>query len=135
MNPTPGELREILRDTHSVAVVGASDNPFRPSNDVFDYLARHSRYDLYPVNPNVTEVNGVKTYPQVWSGVFAPKGIDPGALKALNAGFAKAAQSQAYKDAMLKAKLPVAYLDSKAFAAKIATDIKYFKAYKAKSGK
>ena len=50
-------------------------------------------------------------------------------------GSLKAAQGQAYKDAMLKAKLPAAYLDSTAFEAKIKTDIKYFKAYKAKSGK
>lgn len=92
------------------------------------------RMKLIPEVPTVVE-DGVKTYPQVWSGVFAPKGIDPGALKALKAGFAKAAHGQAYKDAMLKAKLPAAYLDSTAFQAKIASDIKYFKAYKAKSGK
>lgn len=92
------------------------------------------RMKMIPEVPTVVE-DGVKTYPQVWSGVFAPKGLEPATLKALNAGFAKAAQGQAYKDAMLKAKLPAAYLDSASFQAKIASDIKYFKAYKAKSGK
>lgn len=55
-------LTEILRDTRTVAVLGASDNPSRPSNEVFTYLKRHSAYTLYPVNPNVTEVAGVKAY-------------------------------------------------------------------------
>jgi predicted CoA-binding protein len=48
-----------------VAVVGASDNPARPSNDVFGYLARTSHFELYPVNPNVTEVDGITAYPRL----------------------------------------------------------------------
>ena len=50
-NPSAAELRDILFDTRTVAVVGASNNPSRPSNDVFEYLLRHSRYELYPVKP------------------------------------------------------------------------------------
>ncbi len=64
-NPSPEELAAILRDTRSVAVLGASDDPSRPSNDVFSYLARHSPYRLYPVNPNVTAVAGVPAYPSL----------------------------------------------------------------------
>lgn len=64
-NPDPSELREILRDTHTVAVLGASANPARPSHDVFGYLARHSHYDLYPVNPTITDVDGVTAYPRL----------------------------------------------------------------------
>ena len=33
-------------------------NPARPSYDVFDYLARHSHYELYPVNPTITDIDG-----------------------------------------------------------------------------
>jgi len=61
--PNPAELREVLRDTRTVAVVGASDNPARASNDVFGYLARHSHFQLYPVNPNLREVDGITAYP------------------------------------------------------------------------
>ncbi|MGI9126522.1 MAG: CoA-binding protein [Mycobacterium sp.] len=57
--PNPSDLRRILTDTRTVAVVGASDNPARPSHDVFDWLSRHSHFTLYPVNPNITEVDGV----------------------------------------------------------------------------
>lgn len=63
--PNPTELRDILRGTRTVAVVGASDNPARPSNDVFGYLLRHSRYELYPVNPNVDTVDGIRAYPSL----------------------------------------------------------------------
>ena len=46
-----------------------------------------------------------------------------------------AAADKKFQNAMTKAKLPVFYLDSKKFAAKIAADIKYFEAYKAKKSK
>lgn len=62
-HPEPGTLAGILRDTRSVAVLGASDDPSRPSNDVFGYLARHSPYRLYPVNPNVSAVEGIPALP------------------------------------------------------------------------
>ena len=78
------------------------------------------------------EEDGVVTYPQLWTGIFAPKGIDPAALKKLEKAFVKTAKSQEFVNAMHKAKAPVSYLDKKAFKKKIAADIKYFKAYKAK---
>jgi len=62
MSDGPQSLTEILRDTRTVAVLGASDDPSRPSNEVFSYLKGHSGYTLWPVNPNVTEVAGVTAY-------------------------------------------------------------------------
>ena len=92
------------------------------------------RMDLAPNIPTVEE-DGVKTYPQLWTGIFAPKGTDPAALKKLGSAFAKVIKSQGFAKAMSKAKLPVLYLDKSAFQKKIAADIKYFKAYKAKKKK
>ncbi len=89
------------------------------------------RMDLAPQVPSVEEF-GVKTYPQVWTGIFAPKGLPAAVLAKLRQAFAKAARSQAFTKAMLKAKQPVAYLDPAAFAAKIAADQKYFRAFAAK---
>ena len=74
--PGPEQLRAILNDTRTVAVVGASDNPHRPSNEVFDYLARHSDYTLYPVNPNAAEVAGVRAYPTLADLPEVPDMVD-----------------------------------------------------------
>ena len=75
-NPAPAELREILRDTRTVAVVGASDNPLRPSHDVFEYLAHHSHYRLYPVNPNISAVGGITAYPRLADLPVVPDMVD-----------------------------------------------------------
>lgn len=75
-NPTPADLQKILRDTRTVAVVGASDNPNRPSNDVFGYLRRHSHYDLYPVNPTITAIDGTAAYPRLADLPIAPDMVD-----------------------------------------------------------
>ena len=74
--PSAEELRAILRDTRTVAVVGASDNPARPSNEVFAYLARNSDYRLFPVNPTVTEVGGIRAYPSLAELPEVPDMVD-----------------------------------------------------------
>lgn len=74
--PTAEELRAILRDTRTVAVLGASDNPARPSNEVFRYLARHSGYRLFPVNPTITEVGGIPAYPNLAALPEVPDMVD-----------------------------------------------------------
>jgi tripartite-type tricarboxylate transporter receptor subunit TctC len=90
------------------------------------------RSKLAPDVPTVEE-DGIATYPQLWTGIFAPKGIESAVLKKLESAFAEAAKSSEFVDAMRKAKAPVSYLERKAFQQKIAADIKYFKAYKAKA--
>ena len=47
---TDAELRELLRQTRTIAVVGLSANPERPSNQVGWYLHHHG-YRLFGVNP------------------------------------------------------------------------------------
>lgn len=74
--PNPSELRDILRDTRTVAVVGASDNPARPSNEVLGYLARHSHYELYPVNPTITTIGEIRVYPRLADLPVIPDMVD-----------------------------------------------------------
>jgi predicted CoA-binding protein len=51
-------IARLLREAHTIAVVGASSNPARPSHGVFRTLL-DAGYECVPVNPNETEVQGV----------------------------------------------------------------------------
>ena len=62
--PTDPELRSILGEAETIAVVGLSSNPDRPSHDVAEFL-RSSGYRIVPVNPNETEVLGQRAYPSL----------------------------------------------------------------------
>jgi predicted CoA-binding protein len=57
---------KILTDYCIVAVVGASPNPERPSNQVAGYLIENG-YRVIPVNPNAGEILGEKCYPDLTS--------------------------------------------------------------------
>lgn len=56
------ELRALLGDVHTIAVVGLSSRRGRPSFEVARYLRSHG-YRIVPVNPNETEVLGERAYP------------------------------------------------------------------------
>ena len=51
------DLREIIQQSHRIAVVGLSSNSARPSNGVALFLKANG-FDIVPVNPNETVVNG-----------------------------------------------------------------------------
>jgi predicted CoA-binding protein len=54
-------ITKILRDSKTIAVVGLSSNPMRPSFGVTEYM-QEVGYRIIPVNPNETEVLGEKSY-------------------------------------------------------------------------
>src|SRR5947209_12092283 len=58
------ELAELRRGARTIAVVGLSSDPMRPSFGVSRFLQRQG-YRVIPVNPNETEVLGEKAYPSV----------------------------------------------------------------------
>jgi len=57
---------KILNEYHTVAVVGVSPNPKRPSCRVASYLTRHG-YHVIPVNPNTQQILGKTSYPDLGS--------------------------------------------------------------------
>ena len=59
--PTSDPADKILRSARTIAVVGLSPNPRRPSYGVARYLQR-AGYRIIPVNPNVSEVLGERAY-------------------------------------------------------------------------
>ncbi len=54
-------ILELLKKCKTIAVVGLSSNPMRPSFSVTEYMQRVG-YRIIPVNPNETEVLGEKSY-------------------------------------------------------------------------
>ena len=54
-------ILEILKTCKTIAVVGLSSNPMRPSYGVTEYM-QSVGYRIIPVNPNETEVLGEKSY-------------------------------------------------------------------------
>jgi uncharacterized protein len=51
-------------EPRTIAVVGLSDNPGKPSHYVSAYMQRHG-YRILPVNPSVESVLGEKSYPSL----------------------------------------------------------------------
>jgi predicted CoA-binding protein len=58
------DMAELLKTTRTIAVVGLSSNPMRPSFGVSRFLQRQG-YRIIPVNPNETEVLGEQAYPSI----------------------------------------------------------------------
>ena len=60
--PSDPELRSILGDARTIAVVGLSSNPQRPSYEIAEFL-QSKGYRIVPVNPKETEVLGERAFP------------------------------------------------------------------------
>lgn len=59
---TNQERTELLKKAKTIAIVGISDKPDRPSYGVAKYLHEFSDYDLYFVNPMIDSLFGLPTY-------------------------------------------------------------------------
>jgi predicted CoA-binding protein len=62
--PADRELRALLGEARTIAVVGLSSKPGRPSLEVAAYLQEHG-YRVVPINPRETEVLGEPAYPSL----------------------------------------------------------------------
>ncbi len=88
------ELRNILKSVRTVACVGVSSNPEKPSYGIFQYLSE-AGYHMVPVNPTAPEIMGRPSYPDVRSipqkvdvvQVFRkPEDVPPVVEQAIQAG-------------------------------------------------
>ena len=59
--PQYDPITELLQRSKTIAVVGLSSNPFRPSHGVSACMQAHG-YRIIPVNPNIKECLGEKAY-------------------------------------------------------------------------
>lgn len=69
---SPETIKRIISECRTIAVVGLSSDPSRPSNSVSGYMRRHG-YKVIAVNPNETDVFGDKAFPDL---AAVPEKID-----------------------------------------------------------
>jgi predicted CoA-binding protein len=62
--PQSDPIAELLQRAKTIAVVGLSGDPFRPSHDVSAYMQSRG-YRIIPVNPNIRQCLGEKAYPSL----------------------------------------------------------------------
>ncbi|HXW93050.1 MAG TPA: CoA-binding protein [Terriglobales bacterium] len=65
-------IRELLERSKTIAVVGLSNSPLRPSHGVSAYMQTHG-YRIIPVNPQIKGALGEKAYPSL---LKVPEKID-----------------------------------------------------------
>jgi len=58
------QISDILRTSHTIAVVGLSAKRFRPSYGVTEYMQR-AGYKIIPVNPHESAILGEPCYPDL----------------------------------------------------------------------
>jgi len=63
-NPTTAEIRALLTEAKTIAMVGASSNPGKASHGIMQKLQR-AGYHVIPVNPREKEVLGERAYASV----------------------------------------------------------------------
>jgi predicted CoA-binding protein len=74
--PDDRTLRQILADTRTIAVVGASNKPTRPSNEIYSYLVATGQYQVFAVNPTITEIDGAQVFPRLADLPVVPDMVD-----------------------------------------------------------
>ena len=74
-NPAPGEIRSLLERARTIAVVGLSPDPDRPSYGVSLYLQKRG-YRIVPVRPGADEVLGEKAYSSLLDVPFPVDVVD-----------------------------------------------------------
>jgi uncharacterized protein len=60
-SPQSDPITELLNRSKTIAVVGLSDSPLRPSHGVSAYMQSHG-YRVIPVNPQIREALGERAY-------------------------------------------------------------------------
>lgn len=70
--PQNDPIADLLKVSKTIAVVGLSRNPLRPSHGVSAYMQSHG-YRIVPVNPTIQECLGQKAYPSL---LEVPEKID-----------------------------------------------------------
>jgi predicted CoA-binding protein len=74
-NPGKSEIDAFLRRIGSIAILGLSETPGRPSYNVGMALQKFG-YRIVPVNPSATEILGARAWPDLESAIKGAGPID-----------------------------------------------------------
>ncbi|MBC8025518.1 MAG: CoA-binding protein [Steroidobacteraceae bacterium] len=72
-NPSKPEIEALLKRTRSIAILGLSETPGKPSHHVAEELQKFG-YRIVPVNPTAKEILGERAWPDLESAL---KGAGP----------------------------------------------------------
>jgi uncharacterized protein len=99
-NPSPGEIKALLQRVKTVAVVGLSADPDRPSYSVSMYLQGNG-YRIVPVRPGGGEILGEKVYERLSDIPFAVDIVDH---------FRRSSQVGAHLDEAIRLRVPAVWM-------------------------
>jgi uncharacterized protein len=74
-NPAKSEIDSFLRRIRTVAILGLSETPGRPSHNVAKALQNFG-YRIVPVNPTATEILGVRAWPDLDAAIAGAGPVD-----------------------------------------------------------
>ena len=74
-NPAKSEIDALLRRIRTVAVLGLSETPGRPSHNVAKALQKFG-YRVVPVNPTATEILGERAWPDLDAAIAGAGPVD-----------------------------------------------------------
>jgi predicted CoA-binding protein len=74
-NPPKTEIDALLKRIRTIAILGVSERPGKPSHNVASALQKFG-YRVVPVNPTATEILGEKAWPDLESAIKGAGPID-----------------------------------------------------------
>jgi uncharacterized protein len=105
-NPSTANIQRLLATARTIAVVGLSADPTRPSYDVSRHMRRFG-YRIVPVNPSLESWEGLPAYPDL-DAAFAAQAA--GATIDIVNVFRRPAQVGAVVDDCLRLGVPALWL-------------------------
>jgi predicted CoA-binding protein len=99
-NPSPAEIKAFLQRIRTIAIVGLSNDPDRPSYSVAMYL-QNNGYRIVPVRPGGGEILGQKVYEKLSDIPFRVDAVDH---------FRRSQFVGAHIDEAIKLKIPAVWM-------------------------
>jgi predicted CoA-binding protein len=108
MTNDPAIIDEMLRTAKTIAVAGMSDKTWRASHHIGRYLSDNG-YRVFPVNPALDEILGLKSYPDLDAAHAAARAENGGGIDLVDV-FRSSEHVPAIVDAVIRLGIPYLWL-------------------------